>query len=56
MCVEPPEGPTQTANHACVSMRAPRVVALLEDVTDPEATNLNGEGTSKEDMAASPTT
>ena len=54
-CTRPPKRPTQTIGHANVSMGAPSVVALLQDVTDPEATISEREGTSKEDTTGSPT-
>ena len=34
----PPKRPIQTTSHASVSMGAPSVVALLQDMTDLEAT------------------
>ena len=51
----PPKRPTKIASFASVSMGAPSVATLLQDVTNPKATILEGEGTSKEDKTGSPT-
>ena len=50
----PPERPTQAASHIGISMGTPRVVALVQDVTDPEATISESLGRSEEDTIGSP--
>ena len=48
-----PKRPTQSANHVGISMGTPGVVALVKDVTDPEATISESLGRSEEDTTGS---
>ena len=50
----PPERPTQATSHRGISMGTPGVVALVQDVTDPEATISESLGRSEEDTTGSP--
>ena len=52
--IGPPKRPTQIASYANVSIGAPGVAALLQDVTNSEATISEGLGTSQEDTIGSP--
>ena len=47
------ERPTQIASHVGISMGTPRVVALVQDVTDPEATISESLSRSEEDTTGS---
>ena len=50
----PPKRPTQMASHVGLSMGTPGVVALVQDVTDPEATISESLDRSEEDTTGSP--
>ena len=51
----PPKRPTQIASYVGISMGTSGVVALVPDVTDPEATISESLGRSEEDTIGSPT-
>ena len=51
---EPAKRPTQIASHVGISMGTPGVVALVHDVTDPEATISENLDRSEEDTTGSP--